>query len=268
MLGKIIKYEWRATWKVNTLLLGIFWGTVILMQFLGFLTIWNSDEWSSLTALAMLMLFYGVLLCFAIGVPLYLTIRYYKSMYSDEGYLTHTLPITGNQLFFGKLIHFIIWRLITLLSVVPGTLMFVMVFIKVASGEEMSVLDLWTEICMNVLELGRYGLGGYKMVVIFLLAVLVYLIYTPLKCIGAVNIGQLWQRHKIAGAIGIYFGIYVAERIVTFIIMLLYNVSMLISNPDYSFDGWMSLSLEGKLAVGLILLLMSQLIIKNKINLE
>ena len=268
MLGKIIKYEWRATWKVNTLLLGIFWGTTILMQLLGLLPIWDSDEWSALAAIAMLFLFYGVMLCFIIGVPLYLTIRYYKSMYSNEGYLTHTLPITGNQLFLGKLIHFVIWRLITMLSAILGVLMFIVVFIKIVSDEEMSTFGLLREFWQNILGLGEYGLEWNRAGILLILAVLVYLIYIPLKCMGAVNVGQLWKTHKVAGTIGIYLGIYVVERIVTFVVMMLYNVYASIVSFDYYFDGSLALALVGQLVVGTVMFLVSELIIKNKINLE
>lgn len=268
MLGKIIKYEWRATWKVNTLLLGIFWGTTILMQFLSFLPIWNSDEWSALTAIGMLLLFYGVVLCFTIGVPLYLTIRYYKSMYSNEGYLTHTLPITGNQLFLGKLIHFIIWRLITLLSVIFATSMFIIGFVKIISDEEMSMSVIWKELCQSILELGNYGFEWHRLGLLLILAGIIYLIYTPLKCMGAVDIGQLWKTHKVAGAIGIFLGIYFVEKIVTFIVMILYNVYVSFTSFDNYFDGSVALTLVGQLVVGLVMFVASEIIIKNRINLE
>ena len=112
MLGKLMKYEWKNIWKAGTLmLLGMLVVTVIgcvVLRMPGGLVTEIADgnnmnatqSWFVLSSfVATLILYVIMLLASTWGMLIFLGIRFYRSMYTDEGYLSHTLPVTANQLF-------------------------------------------------------------------------------------------------------------------------------------------------------------------------
>lgn len=108
MLGKLMKYEWKNIWKAGTLmLLGMLVvtviGCVVLRMPGGVVTglLDNNDinatqSWFVLSSfVATLILYVIMLLASTWGMLIFLGIRFYRSMYTDEGYLSHTLPVTA-----------------------------------------------------------------------------------------------------------------------------------------------------------------------------
>jgi len=111
MLGKLLKHEWKGIYKVGCLFLVALLG----VSFLGWLafqspmwrslaedTVYQSGVLSLLDVASVFTLFlYALMLVAAsVGIMVYLAIHFYKTMYTDEGYLTHTLPVTKNKLLF------------------------------------------------------------------------------------------------------------------------------------------------------------------------
>ena len=124
MLGKLMKYEWKNIWKAGTLmLLGMLVvtviGCVVLRMPGGVVTglLDNNDinatqSWFVLSSfVATLILYVIMLLASTWGMLIFLGIRFYRSMYTDEGYLSHTLPVTANQLFLSKVLVSGVWYL-------------------------------------------------------------------------------------------------------------------------------------------------------------
>ena len=108
MLGKLMKYEWKNIWKAGTLmLLGMLVVTVIgcvVLRMPGGLVTEIADgnnmnatqSWFVLSSfVATLILYVIMLLASTWGMLIFLGIRFYRSMYTDEGYLSHTLPVTA-----------------------------------------------------------------------------------------------------------------------------------------------------------------------------
>ena len=106
MLGKLMKYEWKNIWRAGTLmLLGMFVVTVIgcvVLRMPGGLVAEIADgndinaaqSWFVVSSfVATLILYVIMLLASTWGMLIFLGIRFYRSMYTDEGYLSHTLPV-------------------------------------------------------------------------------------------------------------------------------------------------------------------------------
>lgn len=215
MLGKLIKQEWRSTWKVPTLLIGILFLVTILLSMSVGLPAWEiKGVEADYRALLLILLYYAVWIGCTWGVILYLAIRYYKSMYTDEGYLTHTLPVTTNQLLVSKALNFWIWNLLTTAAIAISVCVFVAVVSVLESGDLSFVvesIDGFKELC-HAINSSAYALPWQ----FFLISLLVCMVITSLSgvmmIIGAVNIGQLWARHRVAGAVLVYIGIYLVQQ--------------------------------------------------------
>ena len=114
MLKKLFKYEWKAFWKVPTAI-NVFLG---IITFIGIISLaspfWELDMRGIEIMLGLAVFFYILAIAAgSIGVVIAITARYYRNIYTDEGYLTNTLPVTARQIILSKLFTGVIWSLIT-----------------------------------------------------------------------------------------------------------------------------------------------------------
>lgn len=229
MLGKLIKQEWRSTWKIPTLLIGILFLATILLSLSVGVPAWKLERVeTSYTALLLILLCYAVWIGCTWGVILYLTIRYYKSMYTDEGYLTHTLPVTTNQLLVSKALNFWIWNLLTTAAITISVCAFVAVVSVLESGDlsfVVEIIDGCKELC-HAINSSAYALPWQFFLISLLVCMVVTSLSGVLMIIGSVNIGQLWARHRVAGAVLVYIGIYLVQQFV---------LQILISNVMFAY---------------------------------
>jgi len=102
IMGKYMKYEIKGTYKV---ILGIL--AIVLIATTVLYNYTTKNESSLIIALASLLIFGTFLSAF-----LYIVGSFRKELYEDRGYLTFTLPLTGNQILGAKLIVAFMWFLI------------------------------------------------------------------------------------------------------------------------------------------------------------
>ncbi len=175
MLGKLMKYEWKNIWKAGTLmLLGMLVvtviGCVVLRMPGGVVTglLDNNDinatqSWFVLSSfVATLILYVIMLLASTWGMLIFLGIRFYRSMYTDEGYLSHTLPVTANQLFLSKILVSGVWYLFISIGIGISVVALVVSLMTglLNIGELSSVLtqyngNIWEFLADAFYELGR-----------------------------------------------------------------------------------------------------------------
>ena len=130
MLGKLLRHEWKAVWKVPTLLIGALMVASVMAGIPFLFPIWESD-WIGLplSAVMLMLLFFAAMIATSFGIVIYLTVRYYKSMYTDEGYLTHTLPVKGRDLLLSKTIVMSVWNLISGIAVFVAMMIFYVIML-------------------------------------------------------------------------------------------------------------------------------------------
>ena len=206
---------------------------------------------------------------------LFCLVRFYKNLFSGEGYLTMTLPATPTQHLLTKLLGAVIANLATLVAVILAVCLFtvgpwLVEICKAIAFLFKRVLEAEQEPAKHVmLYLAEYG--------VVLLAALFtsLLIYYACICVG-----QLAKKNRIIAAIGTYFGLYVITQIAGTVLIAVASVTDIMEK----FGNWLS-NLEDAqfyawthgffwIAIGCILLvgagffLISKLIISRKLNLE
>jgi len=121
MLGKLLKHEFYATGRLilpvyvcMVLFTVLHWAATSFMPF-PFLA---SGFGSFIVGL---LFFFSILSSFAVTVVLFLLVvhRFYATMFKDEGYLTHTLPISVDSLIWGKLIPAVTWIVVSIVLWIP-----------------------------------------------------------------------------------------------------------------------------------------------------
>ena len=237
MLGKLMKYEWKNIWKAGTLmLLGMFIVTVIgciALQMPGVAEFFDSNDingaqaWLVVSSFAaMLILYVIMLLASTWGMLIFLGIRFYRSMYTDEGYLSHTLPVTANQLFLSKVVISGVWYLFISLSIILSViaLMISMAVGVTNIGGFTDVLaqyngNIWAFLSDVVYELSRFyeeqmsiSLVHYGITLLFTFIIGPFI--TMITLFGALTIGQLSSKHKGLMGILAYAGVTILSSMI------------------------------------------------------
>lgn len=129
MLKKCLKHEWKACWK-NMALLN---GAAIFMGALGGSGFLFSQISELPDLLIVLYLFAYVLIVIAASVMTQVLMiqRYYKNLFTDEGYLTNVLPVSATDHILSKMLVFGAWSILNALSVLAS---FAFCFCRTQSG--------------------------------------------------------------------------------------------------------------------------------------
>lgn len=272
MLGKLIKHEWKAIWKLPTLVLAILLLATILCSFIFYLPFWKSSmEGLEFLSTMVFLIYYVVLISSSLAITFTLFSRFYKSMFTDEGYLTHTLPVTPRQLLLSKGIVIVIWYLLSTIGLITSILIFVANVVNILQPLGNSFPTLMAN---AIAELSSETKSDIRAFIISLIVFFVFSLFSNLGVIiGSVCFGQLVNRHKIMGTISAYLVIY-------FIIQVLMTITMfplIIKMPPSNYDDSHVLSLLTpfyyhasviSVIIGTSLFFLSERIIKRKINLD
>lgn len=194
MLGKLIKHEWKAVGKI----LAIVHIALVLMAIIGKIML-SIDVLSEAWLLWRMLLLIYIFSVIAVGVGthIYLAVRFYKNMYTDEGYLSFTLPVKPWQHIFSKTLVSSIWILIDGVAIIGSIVILVMY--KGMGTEFVDVLNVIME------ELGEVGMFGVWSVILTVITAILSLVSIPLTYYIAISVGQLFNTHKMLASVVAYF---------------------------------------------------------------
>lgn len=289
MLGKLIKHEWKNTYKAGCLILA----SLVAITFLGWLA-FQSPMWRSLSdndyasytfPFAMLdlvsiftLLFYVIMLVAAsLGIMIYLALQFYRTMYSGEGYLTHTLPVTKHQLLISKILVGGAWTLIVTLGILVSVAALVSFMVGSALHGEYTVGEFWRMFFQELSELFRIlekqlDLELSVRFVFWIIGMVVGPCVTLTIIFGAISLGQLFTKHRVLMAIVCYIGVQLVSGLLGSILEVFTTTAFVTGDMGRSFGGYMdvnsmvSYAIEFILAVGMYLA--SYLVTSKKLNLE
>ena len=297
MLGKLMKYEWKNIWKAGTLmLLGMLVvtviGCVVLRMPGGVVTglLDNNDinatqSWFVLSSfVATLILYVVMLLASTWGMLIFLGIRFYRSMYTDEGYLSHTLPVTANQLFLSKILVSGVWYLFITIGIGISVVALIVSLMTglLNIGELSSVLtqyngNIWEFLADAFYELGRtyeeeMGINLLHYGITLLLTYVAGPFITMVTLFGALTIGQLSSKHKGLMGILAYAGLTILSSIIGSTVQSAFmfgaNVANSASGITVSTNSAYDINVITSLLIAAIMYGVSYYIMNRKLNLD
>ena len=122
MFTKLLKYEWRATRGMLGLMCLISLGAALAgggtMRYL----VWAGEQSTEQNILIMVNVFalvaciLTIIICGAAGMFLYIW-RFYKSRFTDEGFVTFTLPVTTHQILLSSMLNSAIGTVLLCLTI-------------------------------------------------------------------------------------------------------------------------------------------------------
>lgn len=225
MLKKLIKYDILADYKKYAAVYIAMLASSVMMLFFDKMTSWISNNtFIEVMAVVFTMVFFALCLVAGVMILVLSTIRFYKNVMRDEGYLTHTLPVPTWQVIASKLITVYIWFFASLIvSVICGS---------IAAGTPMWIFHIFggpnDEAFRKGVEAG-FALStdgapfsstdsAYEMVTSGFSLYAVYMLFSPLCAMAAVYfacaLGNLFSRSKLAMSVLMYFLLAFAESIV------------------------------------------------------
>ena len=205
MVKKLFKYEIKSYLRVWIPVQAVLLGIALIGRFIQFFesdtTVYDIISGSSvfmfvITSLASI----GITL--ALGV-----IRFYKNLFTGEGYLTFTLPVTPT--------HHIITKTVTAgLFQVASVIMVIISVCIITSGEMLKEI---IKAFVYLLNLVRPYVGAnlvlYIIEFIILMVISGFAMY--MHYYTCISLGQLFRKNRILAAVGVYFGFYFISQILS-----------------------------------------------------
>lgn len=212
MLGKLMAYELRALWKPAAVMLAVMVvagaagiGCLGATQVLGEVarsgngTVAAPMSGNATVALFMAALFCGFLVwAAAAALYVFVAMRFYRTMFTDEGYLTLTLPVRAGTLIMAKF--WVAYLLLAAFSLV-ALLMYALMVLAI-SGDTAAVAGVLS-------IMGGWGAfvadGDVASVLGGIVNTLVTCAYALGLAFCSLTLGAWWaRRHKVAAAVGVY----------------------------------------------------------------
>ena len=115
MLGKLIKYEFRATGRICLPLFGALLLAACISR------LFESLRFETPMVIGIIVSIFLIVAVFVI-VLIVTLIRFYRNLLTNEGYLMFTLPVTVDSLIWSKLIVAFVWHILSLVVVFTAIL--------------------------------------------------------------------------------------------------------------------------------------------------
>ena len=264
MLGKLMKYEWKATWK---LLLSANLVTVVMtiLAWIMVNVVESSSDFDMVDFVSVMVIFTYVIGMFAVtvGTSIYLIYRFYTSTYGDQGYLLHTLPVDTHHIIIAKVLVSVIWLLINM------GVIYLSILLLIAGQEDM--LKNMMEGFVNSLEYLGAEKATFFAGIMTLIACLFNLFARVLKVTACISLGQLSPNHKVMLSFAWYFGFYVVQQLFEGLyVLLLFAVRKKSSYADtFSVFGnhWEVMLLSG-IIYCVVFYVLTWYVMSRKLNLD
>ncbi len=218
MFTKLLKHEWRATRGTLGILCMVSLGAGLLGGLTMRYLIWAStvQEMSQdlIIVLNVLAMVAAVIAVAAAGVAaLFLLIgRFYKSRFTDEGYLTFTLPVNIHQNLLSSMVNSAIGMVIMFIVISASVFAWLYIGMSAVDGFTKAFGDFLPRFWKDFCEF--FGQVKFSNVALFLLNTLFGGICELVVLMLSVTIGSIAaKKHKVLAAVGVYYGIHMAMSI-------------------------------------------------------
>lgn len=270
MVGKLfkheIKYYIRSLMFVEIILFAVALMTRII-QFLENDSIIYDIVFGSSVIMLVIITLAAIFLTVVMGV-----VRFYKNLFTHEGYLSFTLPVSPMQHLFVKLSTYMLFMVVTVLSI--------LVALSIATfGDVLVELVKAGAFLFEYVgdRIGHLSLTMYA--VEFILLLLVSVAQQMIIYYFCMSVGQLTGKNRIWLSLGVYFIIYIATQVFETILIVIYSILDSANALDGIID-YIGNHIEGCAHFGLwfmivfyalvsgVYFLVSHRIISRKLNLE
>lgn len=222
MLKKLLKYDLKSIFKYWWIAAIVSIGLSIAGGLAISITASDKDVPAFISVLVVFSILFAIIGIFAFPILTYILayVRYYKNFFTDEGYLTFTLPVKRSQLLNSKLISNL------LVMFCSGIVIFADIFILIALGVGN---EFYNEVIVPIADafkqlFSSIGTSDCIYLCLMILAAIAILIlitvFSTLMIFACITFAAvITKKAKVIAAIGIY---YVANWVITGFMQLVY----------------------------------------------
>lgn len=214
MVKKLFKHEiayyLRSMLPVYGILLAI-------AGFSRFIQFFETDNTVYNTVNIIAILTYVVAIIAVLAMTMVFTItRYYRNLFTSEGYLSFTLPVTSTQHIFTKLSTAVLFHVLSLvvilLSVCIITAGDVLVEVVKAVAYIVDLVPERLAFTFKETTAAQWQVNIWLFVIEFILLFIAAIIHQMLLYYGCITVGQTFSKNRILAAVGVYFGYYMITQ--------------------------------------------------------
>ena len=206
MFVKLLKYDVKYTFRIISVVILLALATSLVFSASLFL----SEKVPGVILFSMIMLFPYLISIVALSASPFVVmcVRSYKNLYSDEGYLTFTLPVTSTQIIFSKVVTYLLLTVVTFaaFAVCVGIPMLVVTYSFATEGIFdfiRLVMDYMIFTLKSYVDFTKDGLTAFA--VINVLNIVISCISTPILILFSFSVGQLVNKYKLLMAFLVYY---------------------------------------------------------------
>ena len=243
MLSKLIKHEFRNSWRLILILnvAAIVLAFCVMLLIRGYAQVYpfmfredamffDWEDFYAFLSTSFIILYVVFMIAANVIVYLFLSMRFYREIYSEAGYLMHALPVTKGQLLWSHLICSGLWLL-------EFALLDVVCILIALAGIPEAYAVLFREFGAFAAELmawaAEHPVVTVQIVVMIALTLLSWLLAPfaqMLQTYCAISLGQVFKTHRVIGAVVMYFVISfatgIASQVLAFILMMSFGGTM------------------------------------------
>lgn len=191
MFGKCFSYEIKLTWK-KMMLLYIIAAVLFVMKMItqNFFSFSLGSHYMEVTLFALINILYALSETTITVYTIYVLCKDYKvTMFSQRGYLTHTLPVNTMTIFWAKIVNGMFWCAMTSIFQI-----IIMCFDKIFAKDSFSVSSFLIDEATNIIASAESTLSLLLcLLIIFGAFLLIFLLVTSIY-----GVGQLSNNHRRA----------------------------------------------------------------------
>lgn len=278
MLGKLMKYEWKATKRT---FLPLYGALLVLALINGlFFRIDDVDENGIAVSLKVIVLltYIAIIIATFVMTAVVMLQRYYKNILGREGYLMNTLPVKGYELIWSKGIVSTLWFVgSTFVVMVTIPLIF---FITSPEACTEVISSIFSGVFWKFVIRGVGSGHVFAWIIELLVMACISCFLFCMKAYAAMSLGHLTHKSRMMASVGFYIAIDFAERAIVMFGAILFgilfktNIGVWFEDLLQQGTGVMGIhvlligGIVYEIILSVVYFFISQYVLDNKLNLE
>lgn len=281
MLGKLIKYEFKACGRVffpiylGILILSVINGMYSQYGFIQSLKNNLSQKGSLLSVQGILTVVLLALFVSLFVITIIFTIqRFKKSLLEDEGYLIFTLPVSSRNIILSK---YIVSLIFVILSTLVAILSFMLMVIFIENYQFARIMNMMGLIIINMITSGK---GILTAILVLILGLIIVYTNFVLSVYLSISVGQISKFNKHRSGIGV-IAFFLINIIIGYVHSFINNImpqnvwdgvenllSAILDNSIFTMNKYYWFMIITDIAIIGLLFYVINFILSKKLNLE
>ena len=269
MVKKLYKHEFLAWLRVLPVVYIITLSVAAVHRIIQFFE--NDTVYYGIISGSAIFVYVIALLACAFTPIIFGITRFYKNLFTGEGYLTFTLPVTPGNHLWVKVLTAVAFSIMSLLVCLAS-------FVIITAGDVLGEIWKAAEYLLKQIpqEYAGHLLGycGEFLVLLLVSSFGTYMLYYTCICIG-----QLFRKNRVLAAVGVYFGYYMINQVLSTVLgvmMAVFEQTGVLENVylwigEYALET-VHIAFGGSIVIsaglGLVYWLICHTVIRKKLNLE